>query len=74
MRAGRIATGLDWIKVAAEHVRIFDERFVEAEIHRVNGELLVAGAGRRMPRPAFAAPWRSGTFSATTSETRRPAP
>jgi hypothetical protein len=55
-------------------VRIFDERFVEAEIHRVNGELLVAGAGRRMPRPAFAAPWRSGTFSATTSETRRPAP
>jgi class 3 adenylate cyclase/tetratricopeptide (TPR) repeat protein len=44
MQAGRIAAGLDWIKVAAEHARMFDERFVEAEIHRVQGELLKATA------------------------------
>jgi class 3 adenylate cyclase/tetratricopeptide (TPR) repeat protein len=44
VQADRIATGLDWIKVAAEHVRMFDERHVEAEIHRVQGELLLAGA------------------------------
>jgi predicted ATPase len=44
VKAGRIAAGLDWIKVAAEHARTFYERYLEAEIHRVHGELLLAGA------------------------------
>jgi class 3 adenylate cyclase/predicted ATPase len=45
-KAGRIAAGLDWIKVAAEHARTFHERFIEAEIHRVHGELLLERAAR----------------------------
>ena len=43
-KAGRIAAGLDWIKVAAEHARTFHERLLEAEIHRVHGELLLERA------------------------------
>jgi len=43
-KAGRIAAGLDWIKVAAEHARTFDERLLDAEIHRVHGELLLERA------------------------------
>ncbi|WP_283816508.1 AAA family ATPase [Bradyrhizobium sp. AUGA SZCCT0431] len=42
MGAGRMAAGLNWIKVAAEHARTFHERFLEAEIHRAHGELLLA--------------------------------
>lgn len=42
--AGRIAAGLDWIKVAAEHARTFHERLLEAEILRVHGELLLDSA------------------------------
>ena len=38
---GRIAAGLDWIKVAAEHACTFHEGYLEAEIHRVRGELLL---------------------------------
>jgi len=44
MNAGRIAASLDWIKAAEEHVRTTDERDLEAEMHRVHGELLLAGA------------------------------
>jgi predicted ATPase len=44
VKAGRIAAGLDWIKVATEHARTFHERHFEAEIHRVHGELLLAKA------------------------------
>jgi class 3 adenylate cyclase/tetratricopeptide (TPR) repeat protein len=40
-KAGLIAAGLDWIKVAAEHARTFHERILEAEIHRAHGELLL---------------------------------
>jgi class 3 adenylate cyclase len=43
-KADRIAAGLGWIEVAAEHVRVFHERFLEAEIHRVQGELLLGQA------------------------------
>jgi predicted ATPase len=43
-KAGRIAPGLDWIKVAAEHARTFHERLLDAEIHRVHGELLLESA------------------------------
>jgi len=43
-KAGRIAAGLDWIKAAAEHARTFHERLLEAEIHRVHGELLLESA------------------------------
>jgi class 3 adenylate cyclase len=43
-KAGRIAAGLDWIKVAEEHARTFHERLLDAEIHRVHGELLIARA------------------------------
>ena len=43
-KAGRIAAGLDWIKVAAEHARTLHERLFEAEIHRVHGELLLERA------------------------------
>ena len=43
-KAGRIAAGLDWIKVAAKHARTFHERLLEAEIHRVRGELLLERA------------------------------
>ena len=41
-KAGRIAAGLDWINVATTHARTFHERFLEAEIHRLHGELLLA--------------------------------
>ena len=44
VKAGRIAAGLDWIKIAAEHVDTFNERYLEAEMHRVHGELLLAKA------------------------------
>ncbi|WP_283842618.1 AAA family ATPase [Bradyrhizobium sp. JYMT SZCCT0428] len=40
-KAGLIAAGLDWIKVAAEHARTFHERILEAEIHKAHGELLL---------------------------------
>jgi class 3 adenylate cyclase/tetratricopeptide (TPR) repeat protein len=43
-KAGRIAAGFDWIKVAAEHARTFHERLLAAEIHRVHGELLLERA------------------------------
>lgn len=43
-KAGRIAAGLDHIKVAAEHARTFHEALLEAEIHRVRGELLLKRA------------------------------
>nr|WP_283807986.1 AAA family ATPase [Bradyrhizobium shewense] len=43
-KAGRVAAGLDHIKVAAEHARTFHERLLEAEIHRVRGELLLERA------------------------------
>jgi tetratricopeptide (TPR) repeat protein len=42
--AGRRAAGLGWIEVAAEHARTFAERFLDGEIHRVHGELLLARA------------------------------
>jgi class 3 adenylate cyclase/predicted ATPase len=41
VKAGRISAGLDWVKVAEEHARSFHEGFLEAEIHRVHGELLL---------------------------------
>ena len=44
VKAGRIAAGLDWIKVAAEHARTFHEELLGAEIHRVHGELLLESA------------------------------
>ena len=44
LEAGQVAGGLDWIKAAAEHVRAYDERDHEAEMHRVHGELLLARA------------------------------
>jgi class 3 adenylate cyclase/predicted ATPase len=44
LEAGHIAAGLDWIKVAAEHARTHHERFLEAEINRVQGELLLERA------------------------------
>ncbi len=40
-KTARIAAGLDWIEVAAEHARMFHECFLDAEIHRVKGELLL---------------------------------
>jgi class 3 adenylate cyclase/predicted ATPase len=43
-KAGRIAAGLDWIKLAAKHARTFHERLLAAEIHRVHGELLLERA------------------------------
>ena len=43
-KAGRIAAGLDHIKVAAEHACTFHERLLEAEIDRVRGELLLESA------------------------------
>ena len=43
-KAGRIAAGLDWIKVAAEHARSLHERLFDSEIHRVHGELLLERA------------------------------
>ncbi len=43
-KACRIAAGLDWIKVATAHARTFHERLLEAEIHRVHGELLLERA------------------------------
>jgi predicted ATPase len=43
-KADRIAAGLDWIEVAAEHARTFHERLIEAEIYRVHGELLLKRA------------------------------
>jgi class 3 adenylate cyclase len=44
VRAGRITEGLDWINVAADHARRFDETYHEAEILRVHGELLLERA------------------------------
>jgi len=44
LEAGQVAAGLDWIEAAAEHVRAYDERDHEAEMHRVHGELLLARA------------------------------
>jgi class 3 adenylate cyclase/predicted ATPase len=46
-REGRIDAGLEWIKAAAEHVRTFGECYYEAELHRVHGELLIAGKSNR---------------------------
>ncbi|MBI2740872.1 MAG: AAA family ATPase [Rhodospirillales bacterium] len=40
-QTARIAAGLDWIEIAVEHARTFRECFLEAEIHRVQGELLL---------------------------------
>ena len=40
-KANRIVAGLHWIEVAAAHVRAFHEGFLEAEIHRIQGELLL---------------------------------
>ncbi len=50
-KAGRIVAGLDWIAVAAEHSRTFHECFLEAEMHRVQGELLL-GRGATMEAEA----------------------
>jgi predicted ATPase len=44
MEAGRFAAGLDWTQIAAEHARTFQERFLEAEMCRVQGEVLLATA------------------------------
>jgi len=40
-RADRIEAAFNWVDVAAEHVRVFGERDLEAEIHRLHGELLL---------------------------------
>ena len=40
-RAGRVNAARKWLNVAAEHAFLFDERYVESEIHRVHGELLL---------------------------------
>jgi predicted ATPase len=50
-KTARIAAGLDWIDVAEEHARMFQECFLEAELHRIRGELLL---GREAPLEAEA--------------------
>jgi predicted ATPase len=40
-RADRIEAAFTWVDVAAEHARVFGERDLEAEIHRLHGELLL---------------------------------
>jgi len=52
----RIAAGLDWLEIAAEHARTFHECFLEAELHRLRGELLL---GRETPLEAEACLRRS---------------
>ena len=55
-KTARIAGGLDWLEVAEEHARTFQECFLEAELHRIRGELLL---GRETPLEAEACLRRS---------------
>ena len=55
-KTARIAAGLDWLEVAEEHARTFQECFLEAELHRIRGELLL---GRETPLEAEACLRRS---------------
>jgi predicted ATPase len=55
-KTARIAAGLDWLEVAEKHARTFQECFLEAELHRIRGELLL---GREAPLEAEACLRRS---------------